>query len=150
MTNAQFYFGLGVPLVGILVSVVLFMTLGRRAERVEDAVERCLGLTENDLRQFYRDLGDRDKRTTRLEDRGKQAPPERVSPRESGACGSSPLGRHAERPLPIYENRTQIRLGRTAQRRWPAAIQSAALRLRRHDAEASDPQCPSLRETRGA
>jgi hypothetical protein len=85
MTKAQFYFGLSVPLVGILVNVVLLMALGRRAER----------------------------------------------------------------PLPIYENRTQIRLGRAAQRRWPAAIQSAALRLRRHDAEASDSQCPSLRETRG-
>jgi hypothetical protein len=71
MTNAQFYFGLSLPLVGILVNVVLFMALGRRAERFEDAVERRLGLIEGDLKQFYRDLGDHDKRITRLEDRGK-------------------------------------------------------------------------------
>jgi hypothetical protein len=38
ITNAQFYFALGVPLVGILVNVVLFTTLSHRIDRLEDRV----------------------------------------------------------------------------------------------------------------
>jgi hypothetical protein len=38
ITNAQFYFALGVPLVGILVNVVLFTTLSHRIDRLKDRV----------------------------------------------------------------------------------------------------------------
>jgi hypothetical protein len=38
MTNAQFYFALSVPLVGILVNVVLITMLNRSVDRLEDRV----------------------------------------------------------------------------------------------------------------
>jgi len=38
MTNAQFYFALSVPLVGILVNAVLFNSLSHRIDRLEDRV----------------------------------------------------------------------------------------------------------------
>jgi hypothetical protein len=44
ITNAQFYFGLSVPLVGILLNVVLFTTLSHRLERLEDRVRTGHGL----------------------------------------------------------------------------------------------------------
>jgi hypothetical protein len=38
IANAQFYFAFSVPLVGILVNVVLFMSLSHRIDRIEDRV----------------------------------------------------------------------------------------------------------------
>ena len=38
MSNAQFYFALSVPLVGILVNVVLITMLSHRVDRLEDSV----------------------------------------------------------------------------------------------------------------
>jgi hypothetical protein len=62
MTNAQFYFALGVPLVGILVNVVLFMSLSHRIDRLEDRVH-----TGYDL--LIGKVGEIDVRLARLEER---------------------------------------------------------------------------------
>ncbi|HEV1285804.1 MAG TPA: hypothetical protein VNU44_10845 [Bryobacteraceae bacterium] len=62
ITNAQFYFALGVPLVGILVNVVLFTTLSHRIDRLEDRVH-----TGHDL--LIGKVGEIDVRLARLEER---------------------------------------------------------------------------------
>ena len=40
ISNAQFYFALSVPLVGILVNVVLITMLSHRVDRLEDRINR--------------------------------------------------------------------------------------------------------------
>jgi hypothetical protein len=62
ITNAQFYFALGVPLVGILVNVVLFTTLSHRIDRLEDRVH-----AGHDL--LIGKVGEIDVRLARLEER---------------------------------------------------------------------------------
>jgi len=62
ITNAQFYFALGVPLVGILVNVVLFQTLSHRIDRLDDRVH-----TGHDM--LIGKVGDMDTRLARLEER---------------------------------------------------------------------------------
>jgi hypothetical protein len=62
MTNAQFYFALGVPLVGILVNVVLFTSLSHRMDRLEDRVH-----TGHEL--LIGKIGEIDVRLARLEER---------------------------------------------------------------------------------
>ena len=62
ITNAQFYFALGVPLVGILVNVVLFTTLSHRIGRLEDRVH-----AGHDL--LIGKVGEIDVRLARLEER---------------------------------------------------------------------------------
>lgn len=62
MTNAQFYFAVGVPLVGILVNVVLFSTLSHRVDRLEDRMH-----TGHDL--LIGKIGEVDMRLARLEER---------------------------------------------------------------------------------
>ena len=62
ITNAQFYFALSVPLVGILVNVVLFQTLSRRMDRLEDRVH-----SGHDL--LIGKIGELDTRLARLEER---------------------------------------------------------------------------------
>jgi len=62
MTNAQFYFALGVPLVGILVNVVLFTSLSHRLDRLEDRVH-----TGHEL--LIGKVGEIDVRLARLEER---------------------------------------------------------------------------------
>jgi hypothetical protein len=62
ITNAQFYFGLSVPLIGILVNVVLFMTLSRGIDRLEDRVH-----TGHDM--LIGKMGEFDVRLARLEER---------------------------------------------------------------------------------
>ena len=62
MTNAQFYFALSVPLVGILVNVVLFQVLNHRIDRLEDKVH-----TGQDL--LIGKINEVDVRLARLEER---------------------------------------------------------------------------------
>jgi len=62
MTNAQFYFTLSVPLVGILVNVVLFQTLSHRLDRLEDRLH-----TGYDL--LIGKIGELEVRLARLEER---------------------------------------------------------------------------------
>jgi hypothetical protein len=62
ITNAQFYFALGVPLAGILVNVVLFSTLSHRIDRLEDRVH-----TGHDM--LIGKVGEIDARLARLEER---------------------------------------------------------------------------------
>jgi len=62
ITNAQVYFALGVPLVGILVNVVLFTTLSHRIDRLEDRVH-----AGHDL--LIGKVGEIDVRLARLEER---------------------------------------------------------------------------------
>jgi hypothetical protein len=62
MTNAQFYFTLSVPLIGILVNVVLITMLNRRVDRLEDRVH-----TGHDL--LIGKIGELDTRLSRLEER---------------------------------------------------------------------------------
>ena len=62
ITNAQFYFALSVPLVGILVNVVLSTTLSHRIDRLEDRVH-----TGHDM--LIGKVGDIDVRLARLEER---------------------------------------------------------------------------------
>jgi hypothetical protein len=62
ITNAQFYFALSVPLVGILVNVVLFTTLSQRIDRLEVRVH-----TGHDL--LIGKVGEIDVRLARLEER---------------------------------------------------------------------------------
>ena len=62
ITNAQFYFALGVPLVGILVNVVLFTSLSHRMDRLVDRVH-----TGHEL--LIGKVGEIDVRLARLEER---------------------------------------------------------------------------------
>jgi hypothetical protein len=76
MSNAQFYFALSVPLVGILVNVVLISMLSHRVDRLEDRVnglgDRMNGLGDGmhagyDL--LIGKMGEFDARLARLEER---------------------------------------------------------------------------------
>jgi hypothetical protein len=73
MSNAQFYFALSVPLVGILVNVVLITLLSHRVDRLEDRVEaRLVHLEErvhNGFDLITGKIGELDNRLTRLEER---------------------------------------------------------------------------------
>jgi hypothetical protein len=62
ITNAQFYFALSEPLVGILVNVVLITMLSRRVDRLGDRVH-----TGHDL--LIGKISDLDSRLSRLEER---------------------------------------------------------------------------------
>ena len=62
ITNAQFYFALSVPILGILVNVVLFATLSHRIDRLEDRVH-----AGHDL--LIGKVGEIDARLARLEER---------------------------------------------------------------------------------
>jgi hypothetical protein len=62
MSNAQFYFALSVPLVGILVNVVLTTMLSHRVDRLEDRVQHGFDLLTGKI-------GELDNRLTRLEER---------------------------------------------------------------------------------
>ena len=62
MTNAQFYFGLSVPLVGILVNVALIVMLNGRISQLEARVH-----TGHDM--LIGKVGEVDSRLARLEER---------------------------------------------------------------------------------
>lgn len=62
MSNAQFYFALSVPLVGILVNVVLITMLSHRFDRLEDSVHGGHDLLVGKIGEF-------DARLARLEER---------------------------------------------------------------------------------
>jgi hypothetical protein len=62
MSNAQFYFALSVPLVGILVNVVLISMLNYRVDRLEDRYN-----AGHDM--LIGKVGDLDSRLARLEER---------------------------------------------------------------------------------
>jgi hypothetical protein len=62
MSNAQFYFALSVPLVGILVNVVLITMLSHRVDRLEGSVH-----ARHDL--LIGKIGEFDARLARLEER---------------------------------------------------------------------------------
>lgn len=62
MTNAQFYFALSVPLLGILVNVVLISMLSHRLDRLEDRTHTGYDLLIGKIGEF-------DARLARLEER---------------------------------------------------------------------------------
>jgi hypothetical protein len=62
MTNAQFYFALSVPLVGILVNALLFSSLSHRIDRLEDRVHTGYEL-------LIGKIGEIDVRLAKLEER---------------------------------------------------------------------------------
>jgi hypothetical protein len=62
ISNAQFYFALSVPLVGILVNVVLVSMLNHRIDRLEDRVHAGYDL-------LIGKVGELDTRLARLEER---------------------------------------------------------------------------------
>ncbi len=62
ISNAQFYFALSVPLVGILVNVVLVSMLNHRIDRLEDRVHGGYDL-------LIGKVGELDTRLARLEER---------------------------------------------------------------------------------
>lgn len=62
MSNAQFYFALSVPLVGILVNVVLISKLSHRVDRLEDRTRAGYDL-------LIGKVGEVDSRLARLEER---------------------------------------------------------------------------------
>ena len=62
MTNAQFFFGLSVPLVGILVNVALIVMVNGRISQLEGRVH-----TSHDL--LIGKVGEIDSRLARLEER---------------------------------------------------------------------------------
>jgi hypothetical protein len=73
MTNAQFYFALSVPLLGILVNVVLTNMLSHRVDRLEDRLEDRLARLEERVHSGFDlltgKIGELDNRITRLEER---------------------------------------------------------------------------------
>jgi hypothetical protein len=69
MTNAQFYFALGVPLVGILVNVVLFQTLNHRIDRLEDRYHHLEDRLQTGQDLLVGKVGEVDVRLARLEER---------------------------------------------------------------------------------
>jgi hypothetical protein len=62
ISNAQFYFALSVPLVGILVNVVLITMLSHRVDRLEDRMHAGYDLLIGKIGEF-------DARLARLEER---------------------------------------------------------------------------------
>ena len=69
ITNAQFYFALSVPLVGILVNVVLITMLSHRVDRVEDRLARLEDRVQHGFDMLTGKVGEVDNRLTRLEER---------------------------------------------------------------------------------
>lgn len=73
MTNAQFYFALGVPLVGILVNIAAIAILGTSLSSRISGVEDRLGRLEDRMHQGHDLLigkvGELDTRIARLEER---------------------------------------------------------------------------------
>jgi len=65
MTNAQFYFALSVPLIGILVNVVLFQVLNHRIDRLEDRLHG----TDDRIDLLTGKISEFDVRLARLEER---------------------------------------------------------------------------------
>jgi hypothetical protein len=62
ISNAQFYFALSVPLIGILVNVVLISMLSHRVDRLEDRTHAGYDLLIGKMGEF-------DARFARLEER---------------------------------------------------------------------------------
>jgi hypothetical protein len=69
MTNAQFYFALSVPLVGILVNVVLFQVLNHRIDRVEDRLHVTNDRIQTGQQLLIGKISQIDVRLARLEER---------------------------------------------------------------------------------
>ena len=69
MTNAQFYFALSVPLVGILVNVALFAALNNRVSRLGDRVSRLEDRVHTGYDLLIGKIGELDVRIARLEER---------------------------------------------------------------------------------
>lgn len=69
MTNAQFYFALSVPLVGILVNVMLFQILNHRIDRLEDHFHHLEERVQTGQDLLIGKIGELDVRFTRLEER---------------------------------------------------------------------------------
>jgi hypothetical protein len=69
MTNAQFYFALSVPLVGILVNVVLFQVLNHRIDRVEDRLNVTNDRIQTGQELLIGTISEINVRLRRLEDR---------------------------------------------------------------------------------
>jgi hypothetical protein len=65
MTNAQFYFALSVPLVGILINALLFQILNHRIDRLEDRVHTGQELLVGKINEV-------DMRLARFEERSAQ------------------------------------------------------------------------------
>jgi chromosome segregation ATPase len=77
MNNVQFYLGMGVPTLAVLLGILLIQrslerldgrmdSLERRMDRLEARLDRI----EADLREFYRTLGQHDARLDNLEKSG--------------------------------------------------------------------------------
>jgi hypothetical protein len=69
MTNAQFYFALSVPSVGILVNVVLFQVLNHRMDRIEDRLHVTNDRIQTGLELLIGKITEVDVRLARLEER---------------------------------------------------------------------------------
>jgi hypothetical protein len=73
MTNAQFYFALSVPLVGILVNVsvmtLLFNSLSRRIDRLEDRYHHLEDRLQTGQDLLVGKIGEIDVRLAKLEER---------------------------------------------------------------------------------
>lgn len=69
MSNAQFYFALSVPLVGILVNVVLISMLSHRIDRVEDRLVRLEDRVHTGHDLLIGKISGLDNRLFRLEER---------------------------------------------------------------------------------
>jgi hypothetical protein len=69
MTNAQFYFALSVPLVGILVNVVLFQAISHRIDRLEDRYHHLEDRLQTVQDLLIGKIGDLDVRLAKLEER---------------------------------------------------------------------------------
>jgi hypothetical protein len=69
MSNAQFYFALSAPLVGILVNVVLITMLSHRVDRLDGSVDRLEDRIHTGLDLLIGKIGDFDARLARLQER---------------------------------------------------------------------------------
>ena len=69
ISNAQFYFALSVPLVGILVNVVLISMLSHRVDRLEDRMNRFEDRMHTGYDLLIGKMGEFDARLARLEER---------------------------------------------------------------------------------
>jgi len=72
MSNAQFYFALSVPLVGILVNIVLFQVLNHRIDRVEDQLHITNERIQTGQELLIGKINEVDVRLARLEERSAQ------------------------------------------------------------------------------
>lgn len=69
MSNAQFYFALSVPLVGILVNVVLITMLSHRVDRLDGRVDRLEDRIHTGHDLLIGKISEFDARLARLEER---------------------------------------------------------------------------------